>query len=109
MSPLLTAGVTTIGWRVGSSAEFTQFQMTNVAPGTRAPVGSAAECFSIRTSPPTVKQAGPALRLLAGDFEGDCVVLATLQMRAPIGAFAGMSTWNVNVKSVELLTSPNSP
>src|SRR5437763_16714370 len=109
MSPLLTAGVTTIGCSVGSSAELTQSQMTNVAPGTRSPVGSAAECFSIRTSPPTVKHAGPALRLLAGDFDGDCVVFATLQMRAPTGASAGMSTWNVSVKSSELLTKLNSP
>ena len=109
MLPLLTAGVTTIGCRVGSSAEFTQSQMTNVAPGTRSPLGSAAECFSIRTSPPTVKHAGPALRLLPGDFEGDSVVFATLQMRAPIGASAGMSTWNVRVKSSALLTRPNWP
>src|ERR1051325_8657828 len=109
MSPLLTAGVTTIGCSEGVSAELTQFQMTKVAPGTRAPVGAAAECFSIRTSPPTVKHAGPALRLLAGDFDGDSVVLATLQMRAPIGASAGMSTWNVRVKSLELLTRLNSP
>src|SRR2546427_12940304 len=109
MLPVLGAGVTTIGWRAGSSAELTQFQILKVAPGIKAPVGFAAECFSMRTSPPTVKHAGPALRLLPGDFDGDSVVFATLQMRAPIGASAGMSTWNVRVKSSALLTRPNSP
>src|SRR5438067_997171 len=49
MSPLLGAGVTTIGWRVGSSAELSQFQMTNVAPGTKSPPGASDPRVNVLT------------------------------------------------------------
>ena len=45
------------------------------APGRSGPVTDPLR-FSMRSPPPTVKHAGPALRLLAGDAEGDWVVLA---------------------------------
>jgi hypothetical protein len=49
-----------------------QLQVTvNVAPASGAPLASF---FSIRSAPPTMKQAGPAFRLLAWASLGVCVV-----------------------------------
>jgi len=43
-----------------------------------APASGSPASFTLWTVmlPPTTKHAGPALRLLAGEADGDCVVLA---------------------------------
>src|SRR6476620_6270343 len=47
--------------------------MWKCAPARRSP---ASLVLRTEMLPPTTKQAGPALRLLAGEAEGDCVVFA---------------------------------
>src|SRR4029077_14871779 len=99
MSPLDFTGVRMIGCRAGSPAVLLQFQTVNVAPPIGSPFGSVVECFSTRASPPTVKHAGPALRLLDGEAEGLEVVFATLHTRSPTRAVAGIAAVKLKLKS----------
>ena len=62
--------------------------MWNVAPDSGAP---ASLVLRTEMLPPTMKQAGPALRLLACDVDGDCVVFAKLQYRPRSGCRPGSS------------------
>src|SRR5207237_10371926 len=87
------------GWIVGSNAVFTQLLNENVAPGIAGPVGSVVECFSTRASPPTRENAGPALRLLAGDAEGLAAVFATLAIAAPLCAVGGSRAGHITAQT----------
>src|ERR1041385_5655147 len=109
MSPLDFAGVRMIGCNTGSCAVLLQFQTVNVAPPIGSPFGSVVECFSTRASPPTVKHAGPALRLLDGEADGLAVVFATLHTRSPICALAGIVAVKLKLKSTLFGTMVNDP
>ena len=94
-----------IGWMVGSTAVYTQLFTRNVAgllDGTIRPV--LASRFSTRRSPPTVKQAAPALRLPAGEADGLEMFLATLHTRVPMGVFGGRLKPKFSVNAAALLT-----
>ena len=53
-------------------------KLAGLLAGMTAPVELST--FSTRCSPPMMKQAAPALRAPAGELDGDCVFLATLQI-----------------------------
>src|SRR5947207_1749814 len=61
-SPWASSSETMIGWTAGFGAGLTQSWMLKVAPSSSSWV--CASCFSTRPWPPTMKHAGPALRLL---------------------------------------------
>lgn len=63
---------------VGGTVTVGEHTTLKLAPPSSGPVVDPLR-FSIRRPPPTVKQAGPALRLLAWEVEGAEVVLAKLQ------------------------------
>src|SRR5438093_10847825 len=101
MLPLDGAGSTMIGCSTELlPAVLLQSQTVNVAPpiGLSISFGAVVESFSTRTSPPTRKHAGPALRLLAEGADGPSVVFATLQIRVPTGVLAGIVTLKVRLK-----------
>jgi hypothetical protein len=75
----------------------------NVAPVRGAPAWST---FTTRRSPPTTKQAGPALRLLAWALDGAAVVLPTLQNSEPTTTSVGMSTVNWKMNGLTVLGTP---
>ena len=60
---------------VGGSGTVGEHTTEKPAPARSGPVVEPLR-FSMRSPPPTVKHAGPALRLLAWDSEGAAVVLA---------------------------------
>ena len=73
------SGLLTLGSRpvmiVGGTPTVGLHTTLKLAPGRRGPVTDPLR-FSIRMPPPTVKQAGPAFRLLAWEWDGAAVVLA---------------------------------
>src|SRR3954468_20711718 len=100
--------LTMTGCSAGSAALLTQpiRKVAGVPLVMTLPV--LASTFSTRWSPPTTKQEAPALRTPAGLFDGDGVVLATLQNCWPgCGFRAVRSTVKSMMNAEPLLTLEN--
>jgi len=69
---------------VGGTVTAGEHTTENDAPPSSGPSAEPAR-FSTRSAPPTMKQAGPALRLLAGEALGDGRLGVVAELRAERG------------------------